>query len=208
MVLAVSKLFDIFTYAMEITMAGIKMKVCRWLICGVIILFFSFGIGPSVFSSQNGKIKFVSEAPLELIKAESDKLISVIDISKRSFAFSIIIETFEGFNSPLQKEHFRENYLETAKFKTATFKGKIIEEIDLSKEGTYNVRAKGMLSIHGIEKEKIIKTKMIVKNGSIDFDADFEVPLEEHNIKVPKVVNQKIAQVIRVNAKGNLLPKK
>jgi hypothetical protein len=178
------------------------------LLCGIVAFSFSFIPEANIFTSQNGKIKFVSEAPLELIKAESDKLISVVDVSKRSFAFSIIIETFEGFNSPLQKEHFRENYMETTKFKNATFKGKIIEEIDLTKEGTYNVRAKGMLNIHGVEKEKIIKAKMIVKGTSIDLDADFEVPLEEHNIKVPKVVNQKIAQMIRVNVKGTLMPKK
>jgi hypothetical protein len=169
---------------------------------------YSFTGEVSVYTSQNGKIKFVSEAPLELIKAESDKLVSVVDIAKRSFAFSILVESFEGFNSPLQKEHFRENYMETTKFKNATFKGKIIEEIDLTKEGTYNVRAKGMFNIHGVEKEKIVKAKMIVKSGGIDIDADFDVPLEEHNIKVPKVVNQKIAQVIRVSVKGTLVPKK
>ena len=175
-----------------------------------IILFASAFINPEggVFTSQNGKIKFVSEAPLELIKAESEKLISVIDVNKRSFAFSVVVETFEGFNSPLQKEHFRENYMEVTKFKTATFKGKIIEEVDLTKEGTYPVRAKGMLDLHGVQKEKIVKGKLIVKNGSVELDAEFEVPLEEHNIKVPKVVNQKISQIIRVFVKGTMLPKK
>ncbi|MBC7864556.1 MAG: YceI family protein [Bacteroidia bacterium] len=161
-----------------------------------------------IFTSQNGKVKFVSEAPLELIKAESEKLISVIDVAKRSFAFSIIVESFEGFNSPLQKEHFRENYMETNKYKTTTFKGKIIEEIDLSKEGTYNIRAKGTLDLHGVQKEKIIKGKLIVKSGSIEMDAKMDVPLEEHNIKVPKVVNQKISQIISVEIKATLLPKK
>ncbi|MFL5754617.1 MAG: YceI family protein [Bacteroidia bacterium] len=159
------------------------------------------------FTSNNGKIKFTSEAPLELIKAESSKLVSVISASDRRFAFSVIIETFEGFNSPLQKEHFRENYMETNKFKTSTFKGKIIEEVDLSKPGTYNVRAKGMFSIHGVEKEKIIKAKVTVKDGSMEIESDFAVPLEEFNIKVPKVVNQKIASVIAVNVKATLSQK-
>jgi polyisoprenoid-binding protein YceI len=159
------------------------------------------------FTATSGKIKFTSEAPLELIKAETSKLIAVINTSDRRFAFSVIIETFEGFNSPLQKEHFRENYMETTKFKTATFKGKIIEDVDLSKTGTYNVRAKGMFSIHGVEKEKIIKAKVIVKEGSMEIESDFTVPLEEFNIKVPKVVNQKIASVIAVDVKATLLPK-
>jgi polyisoprenoid-binding protein YceI len=182
----------------------------QWKFAGLILLAFCFSFTPDsgVYTSQNGKIKFVSEAPLELIKAESDKLVSVLDIAKRSFAFSITVETFEGFNSPLQKEHFRENYMETSRYKTATFKGKIIEEVDLSKDGTYNVRAKGMLELHGVSKEKIVKGKIIVKGNAIELDGHFEVPLEEHNIKVPKVVNQKISQVISVDVKATLAVKK
>ena len=181
----------------------------RGFVVAVFFCCFSFvANAQEVFTSQNGKIKFVSEAPLELIKAESNKLVSVIDVNKRSFAFSVLVETFEGFNSPLQKEHFRENYMETTKFKSATFKGKIIEEVDLTKEGIYAVRAKGMLDIHGVSKEKIIKGKITVRNGSVELEAEFDVPLDEQNIKVPKVVNQKIAQTIRVSVKGTLLPKK
>lgn len=166
-----------------------------------------FCLNAQNYTSTNGKIKFTSEAPLELIKAGSSKMISVLSTSDRRFAFSVLIETFEGFNSPLQKEHFRENYMETTKFKTATFKGKIIEEVDLSKAGTYNVRAKGMFTIHGVEKEKIIKAKVVVKDGSMNIESDFTVPLDEFNIKVPKVVNQKIASVIAVNVDATLLLK-
>ena len=175
----------------------------------IAMIFCSFESGNfTIFTSQNGKTKFISDAPLELIKAESNKLGSVIDIAKRTFAFTITMETFEGFNSPLQREHFLENYLEAEKFKAATFKGKIVEEVDLSVEGTYNVRVKGMINIHGVEKEKIIKAKIIVKSNEIDIESNFQVPLEEHNIKIPKLVNQKIAALIIVEVKAILLPKK
>ena len=52
------------------------------------------------------------------------------------------MRSFQGFNSPLQKEHFNENYVESDKFPDASFKGKVIEDVDLSKDGTYEVRAK------------------------------------------------------------------
>lgn len=175
----------------------------------VVLLSSSFNqSGVSILMSKAGTVKFVSEAPLELIKAESGQLMCIIDISKRTFAFSMPISTFEGFNNPLQREHFLDNYMEADKFKNATFSGKIIEEEDLSKEGTYTIRAKGMLNIHGVEKEKIIKAKIVVKNNGMDVDAHFDVPLEDHNIKVPKIINQKIAQVISVDVKASLSPKK
>ena len=49
--------------------------------------------------------------------------------------------------------------------------------------------------------------KITVKNKEIAVEASFEVPLEDHNIKIPKVVNQKIASIILVEVKANLKPK-
>ena len=65
---------------------------------------------------KNNLISFHSNTNLELIRASSAELKGVIDSKKRTFAFSIAIATFDGFNSPLQKEHFNENYMETSKF--------------------------------------------------------------------------------------------
>lgn len=160
-----------------------------------------------IYSCKDGNTKFTSEAPLELIKAQSAKTTGVIDCAAKNVAFSIEIDSFDGFNSGLQKEHFREDYMETVKFPKATFKGKIIEDIDFSKNGTTSVRAKGNFAIHGVEKEKIVKVKVTVKDKTILIDTTFEVPLEDHNIKIPKVVNQKIASVIKVEVNATLKPK-
>jgi polyisoprenoid-binding protein YceI len=163
---------------------------------------------PQKFICKDGITKFTSEAPLELIKAQSDKTNGVIDLATRNVAFSVGIDSFEGFNSGLQKEHFRENYMETTRYPFAIFKGKIIEDIDLTKNGYSLVRAKGIFNIHGTEKEKIVKVKIITRDSEITIESTFEVPLEDHNIKVPKVVNQKIASVIMVEVKAKLRPKK
>jgi polyisoprenoid-binding protein YceI len=97
--------------------------------------------------------------------------------------------------------------METEKYTEATFKGKIIEDIDFSKNGSFSVRAKGVFTIHGTEKEKIVKVKIVIKDNEIKVETSFEVPLEDHNIKIPKVVNQKIASVIMVEVKATLKPK-
>jgi polyisoprenoid-binding protein YceI len=160
-----------------------------------------------VYSCRDGVTKFTSEAPLELINAQSNKTIGVLDCSTKNVAFSIDIDSFEGFNSGLQKEHFRENYMETDKYPRATFKGKIIEDVDFSKQGSTLIRAKGVFNIHGTEKEKIVKVKLTIRNKEINVESAFEVPLEDHDIKIPKVVNQKIASVIMVEVKALLKPK-
>lgn len=43
------------------------------------------------------------------------------------------------FPNQLMEEHFNENYMETEKYSATTFKGKIQETIDYTKDGTYTV---------------------------------------------------------------------
>lgn len=173
----------------------------------LLFLFASGSLFPQVFLCHDGNTRFTSEAPLELIKASSDKTSGALDTKTKNVAWSVDVDTFEGFNSALQKEHFQENYMETEKYRNATFKGKIIEDVDLTKPGTYTVRAKGTFNIHGTEKEKIVKVQITVSNKQVTVESKFEVPLEDHNIKIPKVVNQKIASVIMVEVKASLKPK-
>jgi polyisoprenoid-binding protein YceI len=149
-------------------------------------------------TADNGKVLFTSNAPLEIIKATSDRLKGVIDTSKNTFAFAVEISSFKGFNGDLQREHFHENYMETDKFPSASFAGKFIEVVNYSTNGSYEVRAKGFFTIHGIKKERIIKGLMVVKNGVIEINAVFTVKLEDYDIKVPRIVNEKIAEEIKL----------
>src|SRR5689334_20565801 len=68
------------------------------------------------FMIENGEISFTSNAKLELINAASKKLHGLIDPSTGQFAFIVKIQSFEGFNSKLQRDHFNENFMETDKF--------------------------------------------------------------------------------------------
>ena len=133
--------------------------------------------------SNSGKVKFTSQAAMESIEASSDKIKGAIDQSKNTFAFAVDIKSFKGFNSDLQREHFDENYIETDKFPTASFAGKFIEQVDFVTNGMYTVRAKGMFSIHGIQKERIIKGTITVNDGNVSIDAIFNIRLEDHDIK-------------------------
>ena len=158
------------------------------------------------FICRNGHISFISDAPLELIKASNEKLTGALNASDRSFSFRVPIKDFEGFNSSLQRVHFNEDYLETELFPTSTFKGKIIEEVDLGARGEYKIRAKGKLSIHGVVIDRIIKCDLIVNNGQINVSASFTVFIADHNISIPSILNQKIAKEVKVDVRFTLLP--
>lgn len=150
------------------------------------------------YTTLKAGVDFISDAELELIKAASGEAKGVIDPSTHQFAFSVEIKTFKGFNSALQREHFNEKYMESERFPKASFSGKIIEQIDFSKNGSYDVRAKGDLDIHGVKQTRIIKGKLLINNGTLQVNAQFVVPLADHNISIPTIVSQKIATQIQV----------
>ncbi|MFM9839415.1 MAG: YceI family protein [Cyclobacteriaceae bacterium] len=172
-----------------------------------IVLYLIFGISLSGFSQKRlstntGVVSFVSKAELELIKASSNKVTGLLDPATNQFAFSILVTSFQGFNSSLQQSHFNENYMESSKFPKATFTGKIIEQVDLRVEGVYEVRAKGDLTIHGEAQPRIIKAKIIINKEGATVESEFTVPLIDQNIRIPKIVNRKIATEILVNFKA------
>jgi len=156
------------------------------------------------FFTSTGVISFTSNAPLEIINASSGQLRGLIDESKKTFSFRVSYKTFEGFNSGLQREHFNEKYVESDKYPEAFFNGTINESIDFSKNGTYTISAKGKLSIHGVEKERTIKSNITISNEKIHVESNFNVLLAEYNIHIPKVVTQKIATEIIIDVKADL----
>lgn len=161
-----------------------------------------------VYKVVSGTVHFSSNAPQELIKASSSDLTGVLDSDKRLFVFRIGSSSFMGFNNPLQREHFNENYMESHLYAESTFSGKIIEDVPLQSDGLYSVRAKGKLHIHGVEQERIIYVRLQVRGRTIEADASFKVLLTDHNIKVPRIVSEKLAREIDVKVHARLQPQR
>lgn len=153
-----------------------------------------------VFKLTRSTVSFRSEAPLELIEAENRDATGLLDPVARTFAVRVPIVGFQGFNAPLQREHFNENYLVSRVWPHADFSGRIIEAIDLAAPGTHEVRAKGQLTIRDVSQERIVHCSLVVSDEGIRVTAPFDVALSDHGISIPKVVEQKIAPVVRVQA--------
>jgi hypothetical protein len=168
---------------------------------GILLCISLYSQAQSRFEVVDGKIDFTSDAPLELIQAKSDKAQGIIEPKTLQFAFIVGTSSFKGFNSELQRQHFNEKYMETDKYYQSSFSGTIQEPIDFKKDGTYKVNAKGTLLIHGKKQPRTIPATVTVKAGKLEIDSDFKVLLADHDIAVPKVVNQKVATEIYVKLK-------
>ena len=151
------------------------------------------------YAIVNGTIEFTSKANLETIKANSNELKGLIDPVSHSVAFRVANNSFLGLNSQLQLDHFNENYMETDLFSNCTFKGKIIDEVNFNKDGVYPVRVKGVLNIKGVGQEMIIKGVIYVKGNELFLTSEFIVSLSDHDIRIPRIVQQKIAPEIGVS---------
>ena len=158
-----------------------------------------------VFSVKSSKVIFKSVAELETISAESTSLTGLVDPKTKNFAFSINNKSFDGFNSALQKEHFNDNYLESDKYPTTTYTGRIIDDIDFKKPGIYTIRVKGMFKIKGVTREELIKGVIEVSPAGIRLNSSFSLLLSDYEIRVPRIVNQKIATEIQISIQANLV---
>lgn len=172
----------------------------------ITLVFLGWVASFSVFAQQNqwicrtGETSFFSETPLENISALNKNVASIIDFTKGEIAVRMTMTEFK-FQNHLMEEHFNENYMESEKFPTGTFKGKIQEVIDITKNGTYNISAKGQLTMHGVAKERVLKGKLTVNNGQITLISSFDVALKDHKIEIPTLVMAKIAEVLTIKNK-------
>lgn len=182
------------------------MKIIKSILVSCTVLF-SLVTSAQTASTQTGTISFFSSTPVEDINAVSKRCLAAVNIEKRTVAFKVDNTSFD-FPNKLMQEHFNEKYMESEKYPYSTFSGKINEEIDLTKDGEYAVTVTGKLNIHGVEQERTINGKIIVKNGEITLLSDFKVAVKDHKIEIPTVVVAKIAEVIDVKVNAVLLPKK
>lgn len=151
----------------------------------------------TIYTSDTSMVSFFSSTPIENIEAFNSASTSLINTEKREIVFRVPIAGFQ-FEKPLMQEHFNENYMETEKFPYATFKGKLSDTLDFTKDTIYNVTAEGMMNIHGQVRAESYQGMIISQNGRAILSCNFAVALKDYKIKVPKVVFANIAEIIEV----------
>jgi polyisoprenoid-binding protein YceI len=151
------------------------------------------------YVTKNGFIRFYSEAQMEKIEASNRQVNAAIDMNTGDFVFKVLMKSFV-FEKALMQEHFNENYVESDKYPNATFVGKVtnLKDVNLAKEGIYNVEVAGKLTIHGETKEIREKGTLEVKGGAIFAKSKFNVLLSDYKISIPNTVVNNISKTIEV----------
>ena len=118
-----------------------------------------------------------------------------------------ITMTFFKFKSALMEEHFNENYVESEKYPTCVFKGKVNEKIDWTKDGEYPVTVTGKMTLHGVTKDVTMNGTITKKGNELTIECKkLPIRLADYNIKVPSLYVQTIAEVIDVTVSSVMEP--
>jgi hypothetical protein len=157
------------------------------------------------YATATGQTSFFSETPAENISAFNKKTRVLLNTTTGELAIRMTIRDFD-FPNKLMQEHFNENYLESDKYPTATFLGKLDQPVDFSRNGSHEVSVSGVFMVHGVSQNRTLSGNLTVRDNTVMLRSDFDVALADHKIEVPTLVFVKIAQTIQVKARYQLQP--
>jgi polyisoprenoid-binding protein YceI len=170
----------------------------------IILLLSSVFAKAQILSTSKGSLKLKGVAQQETITAESNTLEGKFDIVSRKLNFRQSLNKFSFSQGELQKKEAQGKYWETDKFPHATFKGSVINDIDFTKNGEYHATAKGIFSMHGVDKEVKLPVTVSVNNRMIQVRTSFNIYLSDYNIKIPRLVELKVSETFEVTSELTL----
>jgi polyisoprenoid-binding protein YceI len=173
----------------------------------IITLFIHFHSNAQVYLTYNGQTSFFSETPIENISAENKSTTATLNITTKEVVVKIKNDSFKFLNK-LMEEHFNNSYMESGKYPVSTFSGKIVENINLQKKGSYQVTIKGILEMHGVKHQRTIKALITNTENFFSVVSNFNIKFEDYKIDTPKLVYKKIAESIIVKNSFVLTPKR
>ena len=156
----------------------------------------SMAIAQKKQTTTSATINFDATTTLDpLPKAENKTVIASIDTKTGNVAFESVIKSFT-FANPRMQEHFNgDKWMDSDKFPTATFTGKIgdINEVNFKKDGTYNVAVMGDLTLHGITKPVTTKAVITVAGKLISTKTDFSIALADYGVNGGAIAAGKVS---------------
>jgi len=177
------------------------MTIRLILFCSLI----SFNLFGQKYRLDESLVTFYSSAPIEDISAVSKESSGLIDLSTNQVAFIVPINKFK-FDKKLMQEHFNEKYMESEVYSQATFQGALVG-FDSNSYDQQAVSATGKLTIHGISKNvNLPGTIQANPDLSLRISSMFTVKLEDHQIKIPQLLWQNIAEEIEVKIEFTFQP--
>ena len=182
----------------------------KLILTSCIIMLGSTALFAQKYMTRTGKIIFdaTSKKSPEKIEAVNNEVANILDANTGDIVFQALIKSFK-FEKELMQEHFNENYMESDKYPKAEFKGNITNhaEVNFSKDGNYNVKVAGKLTVHGVTNDITVPGTLTVKGNTVTAKAQFSVILKDYKIEVPSLVTDKLSSTASITLESNLVQK-
>ncbi|MFN0083005.1 MAG: YceI family protein [Ferruginibacter sp.] len=166
-----------------------------------IILFATIGLTTIAFAQKkqtttSATINFDATTSTDALpKAENKTVIASLDSKTGNVAFESVIKSFT-FGNPRMQEHFNgEKWMDSDKFPTATFTGKItnLAAVNFKKDGTYSATVTGELTMQGVTKPVTTTSSVVVAGKTINTTTDFTVKLSDYGVNGSAIAAGKVA---------------
>lgn len=165
----------------------------------ILFLLIAVSLHGQRYITKNGYIRFFSSTPVEDIKAHNRQVKAVLDSQTGELVFKVLMKSF-SFKKALMQEHFNEKFVESHKYPTSTFKGKILNpgQINYDNNGEYSVTVNGKLTIHGVTQKIKEEGTLTVKGDEVRAQTEFMVTVADYDIEIPATVRDNIAEKVKV----------
>lgn len=177
------------------------MKIIRILVFALFSIL-NFAGEYQVDKAEKNNVKFISATTIQDFDGVTDNIDGFLYyegddlLNKSKLYFEVDLTTLDT-GIGLRNRHMRENYLETDKYRTTTFSGKLIKADKLT-ENEYDVVVKGEIFIHGVTKEMTIEGKINRKERKLEIKTGFSIKLSDFDIEIPSFMFLKLSNNIKL----------
>lgn len=159
----------------------------------------------NVDRAAKNNVTFVSDAPIEDFDGVTDAIDGYVILNCHEldqgdscvggeFYFEVDLASLDT-GIGLRNRHMRENYLETDDYPYASYSG-TVERIVHNVDRDFTVYVSGVMSIHGVDKEMEIHSRVVPGGLGLNVQTEFTVSLTDFDIEVPSLMFMKISEEI------------
>lgn len=166
------------------------------------ILFLSFiaitaGAMAQKLTTTSAVVTFDATTPKDALpKAENKAVIASLDKTTGAVAFEAAVNNFSFTNAMIQDHFNGEKWMNAAAFPKFVFVGKVdkVNKIKFAKNGTYEVKVSGNLTVKGISKPVSAPATVTVTNGVVTATSSFSIKLKDYGITGQAIDAGKVAE--------------
>ncbi len=169
----------------------------------IILLFAAAGFSAEyqVDTEADNMVLFMVHAPMEQFDGSTAMIDGFVKwegenpLTESEFYFQVDLRDMDT-GIAKRNQQMQEKYLQTDKYPYAVYTG-ILTAIDTLETGNdFDVTVEGTLNLHGVEQPYVIDGRISLIDNKMQVQSGFELGLQRHNIKIPKMMFTKISDFV------------